>query len=65
VPISFTAESVRRAQAEGYCLGDDPQLKAETIVAMFNQFCYTQLSRGEPGDQACIQTLANIYYRAT
>ena len=65
VPISFIAESVRRAQAEGYCIGDDPRLIAEAIVAMFNQFCYIQLSRaGEPDDQACIQTLANIYYRA-
>jgi AcrR family transcriptional regulator len=65
VPISFIAESVRRAQAEGYCLGDDPRLIAEAIVAMFNQFCYIQLSRAdEPDDQACIQTLANIYYRA-
>ena len=66
-PISFIAETVRRAQAEGYCTGDDPQLLAEAIVAMFNQFCYIQLSgarSGEPDDQACIQTLANIYYRA-
>jgi hypothetical protein len=32
---------------------------------MFNQFCYIQLTRpGEPDDTACIQTLANIYYRA-
>ena len=68
VPISFIAESVRRAQAEGYCPGDDPQLIAEAIVAMFNQFCYIQLSRAHtdeaPDDRACIQTLANIYYRA-
>jgi AcrR family transcriptional regulator len=67
IPISFIAETVRRAQAEGYCAGDDPQLIAEAIVAMFNQFCYIQLSgtrSGEPDDQACIQTLANIYYRA-
>jgi AcrR family transcriptional regulator len=69
IPISFIAETVRRAQAEGYCPGDDPQLIAEAIVAMFNQFCYIQLSgtrsdAGEPDDQACIQTLANIYYRA-
>ncbi|MGV7858555.1 TetR/AcrR family transcriptional regulator, partial [Mycobacterium kansasii] len=44
-----------------------PQLIAEAIVAMFNQFCYLQLSGArarEPDDQACIQTLANIYYRA-
>ena len=69
IPISFIAESVRRAQAEGYCPGDDPQLVAEAIVAMFNQFCYIQLSGARsatsaPDDHACIQTLANIYYRA-
>ena len=67
IPISFIAETVRRAQAEGHCAGDDPRLIAEAIVAMLNQFCYIQLSgarSGEPDDQACIQTLANIYYRA-
>ncbi len=67
VPISFIADSVRRAQAEGYCRDDDPRLIAEAIVAMFNQFCYIQLGGArseEPDDQACIRTLANIYYRA-
>lgn len=65
IPISFIAETVRRAQAEGHCADDDPDLIAEAIVAMFNQFCYIQLSGGkEPDDQACIRTLANIYYRA-
>ena len=65
LPTSFIAESVKRAQAQGYCAGDDPVLLAEAIVAMFNQFCYLQLTRTqEPDDQACIQTLANIYYRA-
>ncbi|WP_293330786.1 TetR/AcrR family transcriptional regulator [Mycobacterium sp.] len=65
-PISFIAESVRRAQADGYCAGDDPQLIAEAIVAMLNQFCYIQLGQGAeaPDDEACIRTLANIYYRA-
>lgn len=66
IPISFIAESVGRAQAEGHCRGDDPRLIAEAIVAMFNQFCYIQLGgprAAEPDDQACIQTLANIYYR--
>jgi AcrR family transcriptional regulator len=66
VPIAFIAETVRRGQTEGYCQGDDPRLLAEAIVAMFNQFCYIQLSRAgsdELDDQACIQTLANIYYR--
>jgi AcrR family transcriptional regulator len=69
VPIAFISESVRRAQAEGHCTDDDPKLVAEAIVAMFNQFCYNQLTgrkqdAGEPDDAACIRTLANIYYRA-
>ncbi|WP_155769712.1 TetR/AcrR family transcriptional regulator [Mycobacterium asiaticum] len=65
IPLTFIAESVKRAQGQGYCAGDDPQLLAEAIVAMFNQFCYIQLTRSpECDDQACIQTLANIYYRA-
>jgi hypothetical protein len=58
----------RRAQADGYCVEDDPQLIAVAIVAMLNQFCYLQLtsanSNGEPDDEACIATLANIFYRA-
>ena len=69
IPTSFIAESVRRAQAEGYCREDDPQLIAEAIVAMLNQFCYIRLSGSGQGaatadDEACIKTLANIYYRA-
>ncbi len=65
IPISFIAETVRRAQGEGYCPADDPQLIAQAMVAMFNQFCYIQLSQsGDPDDEACIRTLANIYYRA-
>jgi AcrR family transcriptional regulator len=65
VPTSFIAETVRRAQAEGFCPDDDPQLIAEAIVAMFNQFCYVQLTgQDQHDDEACIRTLANIYYRA-
>jgi AcrR family transcriptional regulator len=65
VPISFITETVRRAQADGHCPDDDPRLIAEAIVAMFNQFCYIQLTaHDEPDDAACIRTLANIYYRA-
>jgi AcrR family transcriptional regulator len=66
IPTSFIAETVRRAQAEGYCPDDDPRLIAEAVVAMFNQFCYLQLSGANPApdDRACIQTLSNIYYRA-
>ncbi|GBE63629.1 TetR family transcriptional regulator [Mycobacterium sp. MFM001] len=70
VPVSFITETVRRAQTDGYCADDDPQLIAVAIVAMFNQFCYLQLSgarayvAGDPDDEACINTLANIFYRA-
>jgi AcrR family transcriptional regulator len=70
IPTSFITEMVRRAQAQGYCAGDDPQLIATAIVAMLNQFCYLQLAgsgsspAGAPDDQACIDTLANIFYRA-
>jgi AcrR family transcriptional regulator len=66
----FIAEMVRRAQSDGFCAGDDPQLIAVAIVAMFNQFCYLQLAGarsspvGDPDDEACITTLANIFYRA-
>jgi len=70
IPTTFITEVVRRAQAQGYCAGDDPQLIAVAIVAMFNQFCYVQLAgpgsspAGAPDDEACINTLANIFYRA-
>jgi AcrR family transcriptional regulator len=68
IPTSFITEMVRRAQADGYCAGDDPQLVAVAIVAMLNQFCYLQLAgptaAGEPDDEACIATLSNIFYRA-
>jgi AcrR family transcriptional regulator len=66
IPISFISEMVRRAQADGFCPGDDPELIAVAIVSMFNQFCYNQLGGDKPGvdDQACITTLANIFYRA-
>jgi AcrR family transcriptional regulator len=69
VPISFITDTVKRAQSEGFCRGDDAPLLAVAIVAMFNQFCYVQLS-GRTGDaddvddEACISTLANIFYRA-
>jgi AcrR family transcriptional regulator len=70
IPTSFITEMVRRAQAEGYCPNDDPELLAVAIVAMLNQFCYLQLAgpgpspATEPDDEACINTLANIFYRA-
>lgn len=69
IPISFITEMVKRAQSDGFCQGDDAGLVAVAIVAMFNQFCYVQLS-GQTGgaddvdDDACVTTLANIFYRA-
>ncbi len=65
VPIAFLTEMVHRAQAQGYCRGDDPHLLAEAVVSMFNQFCYVQLGRGrtDVDDKACILTLTNIVYR--
>ncbi|MGH3564090.1 MAG: TetR/AcrR family transcriptional regulator [Mycobacterium sp.] len=73
LPITFITEMVKRAQADGYCAGDDPRLLAVAIVSMFNQFCYVQLAGArsaggsagpEPDDEASINTLANIFYRA-
>ncbi|WP_156772223.1 TetR/AcrR family transcriptional regulator [Mycobacterium sp. 1245805.9] len=65
IPIAFISESVRRAQAEGYCTDDDPELIAEAVLGMFTHFCYAKLGGpGDPDDAACIRTLANIYYRA-
>ncbi|PQM46224.1 hypothetical protein C1Y40_03610 [Mycobacterium talmoniae] len=66
IPIGFITEMVKRAQDDGYCTGDDPKLLAEAIVAMFNQFCYVQLSGvgADPDDEACITTLSNVFYRA-
>jgi AcrR family transcriptional regulator len=70
IPTSFITEMVRRAQADGYCAGDDPKLIAVAIVAMLNQFCHLQLAGpaagqgSEPDDEACIATLTNVFYRA-
>jgi hypothetical protein len=62
IPTSFITEMERRAQSDGFCAGDGPQLIA---MAMLNQFCYLQLTGPEaPDDEACISTLTNIFYRA-
>jgi hypothetical protein len=57
---------VKHAQQQGFCTGDDPHLIAVALVSMLNQFCYTQLSGDgakTADDDACITTLANIFYR--
>ena len=68
LPIGLITQMVKQAQRHGFCArGDDPHLVAVAMVSMLNQFCYTQLS-GEAAadavaDDACITTLANIFYR--
>ena len=68
VSISLMAAMVARAQKQGFNTGDDPELTAVALVSMFNQFCYSQLSgdgRADAvDDEACIRTLANVFYRA-
>lgn len=68
VPVGYITETVKRAQADGHCPDDDPELLAVAIVSMLNQFCYVQLATPRagdgPDDEACIRTLANIFYRA-
>ena len=66
LPISMIAQMVKHAQRDGFCPGDDPHLVAVALVSMLNQFCYTQLSGGNAArvdDDACIGTLADIFYR--
>jgi len=66
LPIGLITEMVKYAQRQGFCEEDDPHLVAVAMVSMLNQFCYTQLS-GDGAeavdDDACITTLANIFYR--
>jgi AcrR family transcriptional regulator len=66
LPIGLISDMVKHAQRQGFCPDDDPHLTAVALVSTLNQFCYTQLSGGnaaEVDDQACVTTLANIFYR--
>ncbi|KKW66091.1 TetR/AcrR family transcriptional regulator [Mycolicibacterium elephantis] len=65
LPIALITKMIKHAQRQGFCRDDDPHLTAVALVSMLNQFCYTQLSGGgkDPDDEACITTLANIFYR--
>jgi AcrR family transcriptional regulator len=66
LPIELVTSIVEHAQQQGFCTGDDPHLVAVALVSMLNQFCYTQLSGDgakTADDDACITTLANIFYR--
>jgi hypothetical protein len=71
LPITLVTHMVKHAQQQGFCVDDDPHLVAVALVSMLNQFCYTQLT-GDAGrgggkepvdDEACIITLANVFYR--
>ncbi len=69
VPIGLITSLVKQAQQQGFCAGSDPRLIAVALVSMLNQFCYTQLAGhagragGSIDDDACINTLAEIFYR--
>ena len=67
LPIALITNMVEHAQQQGFCTEDDPHLVAVALLSMLNQFCYTQLAGDRVGvvdDDACITTLANIFYRA-
>jgi AcrR family transcriptional regulator len=71
LPIALITAMVKQAQHDGFSTGDDPHLIAVAMVSMLNQFCYTQLSGGRGtgtatasvDDDACITTLASVFYR--
>ncbi|BCI78441.1 TetR family transcriptional regulator [Mycolicibacterium sp. TY66] len=66
LPISLIVSMVKHAQQQGFCPDDNPRLVAVALVSMLNQFCYTQLSGDgatTADDDACVTTLANIFYR--
>ena len=66
LPIGLITRTVKHAQLQGFCVDDDPNLIAVAMVSMLNQFCYSKLS-GDAAevvdDEACVTTLANIFYR--
>lgn len=66
-PVDFLTSTIVRAQQQGHGSGNDPHLMATALVAMMNQFAYLQLSQGNADsadDDACIEILATICYRA-
>ncbi len=69
LPIGLITSTVKQAQQQGFCSAGDARLIAVALVSMLNQFCYTQLSgqashpSGGIDDDACIKTLADIFYR--
>ncbi|KWX57632.1 TetR/AcrR family transcriptional regulator [Mycobacterium sp. NAZ190054] len=69
LPIALITSLVKQAQRQGFSENNDAHLVAVALVSMLNQFCYTQLSGvnadapGDIDDEACIKTLADIFYR--
>jgi len=65
--VAGIAESIVRAQDEGYCPGLVPRVTASAIVAMLNQFCYDHLAGGarpDIDDDEAVAALTDIWYRA-
>lgn len=69
LPIALITTMVKQAQHKVFSIGDDPHLVAVAMASKLNQFCYEQLSGGRGygagpvDDDACITTLANVFYR--
>jgi AcrR family transcriptional regulator len=67
LPTSVITKTIEHAQRDGYCKDDDPKLTALALVSMLNQFCYCKFTGDDSGgtvdDEACITTLANVFYR--
>ncbi|MBV8930858.1 MAG: TetR/AcrR family transcriptional regulator [Mycobacteriaceae bacterium] len=65
--ITLMAAIVKRAQRDGFATDDDPTMIGIAIVSMLNGFCYAHLygdGRADAvDDEACITTLANVFYR--
>ena len=65
--LALIMAMVEQAQHDGYCDDDDPKLTAIALVSMLNGFCYYQFTgdgRADAvDDEACITTLANVFYR--
>ena len=67
LPIALIVAMIEQAQADGHCDDGDPKLTAIALISMLNGFCYYQFSgdgRADAvDDEACITTLANVFYR--
>lgn len=68
--IAFIARGVRKAQAQGYCPGVEPELTASALSSMIEHFCYVWLAQGgdaigvEFDEAGAIASLVNIWYHA-